>query len=100
MIDRVARASERSQDLLRAPLKLHVGINTGPVVAGGIGAGSARSYSVSGDTVRFLCVPGIYGSLSTISDFSGSDHHTRYGDEIEVATVSLEISRCTLKLHC
>ena len=52
MIDRVARASERSQDLLRASLKLHVGINTGPVVAGGIGAGSARSYSVSGDTVN------------------------------------------------
>ncbi len=52
MIDRVARASERSQTLVRAPLKLHVGINTGPVVAGGIGAGGARSYSVTGDTVN------------------------------------------------
>jgi predicted ATPase/class 3 adenylate cyclase len=52
MIDRVARASERSQAPLHAPLKLHVGVNTGPVVAGGIGAGSAKSYSVTGDTVN------------------------------------------------
>jgi adenylate cyclase len=51
MIDRVARASER-QALVRAPLKLHVGVNTGPVVAGAIGAGSAKSYSVTGDTVN------------------------------------------------
>jgi class 3 adenylate cyclase len=52
MIDRVAHASEKAQDLVRAPLKLHIGINTGPVVAGEIGAGSARSYSVTGDTVN------------------------------------------------
>jgi predicted ATPase/class 3 adenylate cyclase len=52
MIDRIARASERSRAVLGAPLKLHIGINTGPVVAGGIGAGSARSYSVTGDTVN------------------------------------------------
>jgi predicted ATPase/class 3 adenylate cyclase len=51
MIDRVAHASERSR-AVRSPLKLHVGVNTGPVVAGGIGAGSARSYSVTGDTVN------------------------------------------------
>ena len=31
---------------------LHIGINTGPVVAGGFGAGSAKSYSVTGDTVN------------------------------------------------
>jgi predicted ATPase/class 3 adenylate cyclase len=53
MIDRVARASEKSSlALVRAPLKLHIGINTGPVVAGEIGAGTARSYSVTGDTVN------------------------------------------------
>jgi FkbM family methyltransferase len=48
------------------------------------------AYSTSGETVRFLCVPGIYGTLSTISDFSASDYHNRYGEEIEVQTVSLE----------
>ncbi len=47
-------------------------------------------YSKSGDVVRFLCVPGIYGLLSTITDFSASDQHTRYGEEMEVQTVSLE----------
>lgn len=31
---------------------LHVGINTGPVVAGGLGVGAAKSYSVTGDTVN------------------------------------------------
>ena len=31
---------------------LHIGINTGPVVTGGFGAGSAKSYSVTGDTVN------------------------------------------------
>ena len=34
------------------PLTLHIGVNTGHVVAGGIGAGDARSYSVTGDTVN------------------------------------------------
>ena len=31
---------------------LHIGINTGPVVTGGLGVGAARSYSVTGDTVN------------------------------------------------
>ncbi len=46
-------------------------------------------YSRSGDTVRFLCVPGIYGLLSTIADFTESDRHSRWGEEVEVKTVSL-----------
>ena len=51
-VRRVARAGERSHAPVHVPLKLHIGVNTGPVVAGGIGAGSARSYSVTGDTVN------------------------------------------------
>ena len=35
-----------------SPLVLHVGVNTGPVVTGGFGAGNAKSYSVTGDTVN------------------------------------------------
>ena len=35
-----------------SPLMLHIGVNTGPVVTGGFGAGNAKSYSVTGDTVN------------------------------------------------
>jgi len=52
MIARTVRVSERLQARIHAPLTLHIGINTGHVVAGGIGSGTARSYSVTGDTVN------------------------------------------------
>ncbi|MBP1063789.1 putative ATPase/class 3 adenylate cyclase [Bradyrhizobium diazoefficiens] len=52
MIDRTARLSERAKAYAGSPLLLHVGINTGHVVAGGLGAGVAKSYSVTGDTVN------------------------------------------------
>ena len=37
---------------LRTTLNLHIGINTGPVVAGTIGAGRDSAYAVTGDTVN------------------------------------------------
>ena len=37
---------------LRSTLNLHIGINTGPVVAGTIGAGRDSAYAVTGDTVN------------------------------------------------
>ncbi|NUR13156.1 MAG: AAA family ATPase [Bradyrhizobium sp.] len=52
MIGRTARLSERAKAYAGAPLLLHVGINTGHVVAGGLGVGVAKSYSVTGDTVN------------------------------------------------
>ncbi|WP_274627088.1 adenylate/guanylate cyclase domain-containing protein [Arvimicrobium flavum] len=52
MIDRMARMSARSGLSAGAPLALHIGINTGPVVTGGLGVGAAKSYSVTGDTVN------------------------------------------------
>jgi predicted ATPase/class 3 adenylate cyclase len=52
MIEGVEHVGARHRLHLRAPLTLHIGVNTGPVVAGGIGAGSAKSYSVTGDTVN------------------------------------------------
>ena len=52
MIERTAHVSERLKALIGVPLTLHIGVNTGHVVAGGIGAGDARSYSVTGDTVN------------------------------------------------
>lgn len=52
MISRTARLSERAKAYAGSPLLLHVGINTGHVVAGRLGAGVAKSYSVTGDTVN------------------------------------------------
>jgi adenylate cyclase len=52
MIERAARVGDRWQLRAGVPLRLHIGINTGPVVTGGFGAGGARSYSVTGDTVN------------------------------------------------
>lgn len=52
MISRTARLSERAKAYAGSPLLLHVGINTGHVVAGGLGVGVAKSFSVTGDTVN------------------------------------------------
>ncbi|WGD55391.1 adenylate/guanylate cyclase domain-containing protein [Bradyrhizobium sp. CB1650] len=52
MIGRTACLSDRVKAYAGSPLLLHVGINTGHVVAGGLGVGVAKSYSVTGDTVN------------------------------------------------
>jgi adenylate cyclase len=52
MIERTARVGERSKACAGSPLILHIGVNTGQVVTGGLGAGNAKSYSVTGDTVN------------------------------------------------
>jgi predicted ATPase/class 3 adenylate cyclase len=51
MIARTERLGESSASASRK-MQLHIGINTGPVVAGGLGVGAAKSYSVTGDTVN------------------------------------------------
>ncbi|RUM95919.1 adenylate/guanylate cyclase domain-containing protein [Pseudaminobacter arsenicus] len=51
MIRRTALMEERSK-ALGSPLMLHIGINTGQVVAGAFGASNVKSYSVTGDTVN------------------------------------------------
>src|SRR5216683_6667577 len=52
MLERTAGLDARWRGRAGLPLTLHLGINTGPVVAGGFGAGSAKSYSVTGDAVN------------------------------------------------
>jgi predicted ATPase/class 3 adenylate cyclase len=52
MIGRTARLSDRAKAYTGSSLLLHVGINTGHVVAGELGVGVAKSYSVTGDTVN------------------------------------------------
>ena len=52
MLKRTARLDARWRARTSLPLTLHLGVNTGSVVAGGFGAGGAKSYSVTGDTVN------------------------------------------------
>ncbi|MDF1634455.1 adenylate/guanylate cyclase domain-containing protein [Mycoplana sp. MJR14] len=52
MRTRMARIEDRWRARLGEPLALHIGVNTGPVVAGAVGAGGSKSYSVTGDTVN------------------------------------------------
>jgi adenylate cyclase len=52
MLERTARLDARWRGRAGLPLTLHIGINTGSVVTGGFGAGNAKSYSVTGDTVN------------------------------------------------
>lgn len=52
MRGRMARIEERWRARLDQPLALHIGVNTGPVVAGSVGFGGSKSYSVTGDTVN------------------------------------------------
>ena len=50
--ERIAALSERWRARIGRPLALHIGINTGPVVAGRIGSNPAATYAVTGDTVN------------------------------------------------
>ena len=47
-----AELSERWRDQLGAPLALHIGINTGRVVAGRLGTAADAAYAVTGDAVN------------------------------------------------
>jgi adenylate cyclase len=52
MHERVEGLNERWERRLGTPLALHVGVNTGPVVAGTIGSAAGGAYAVTGDTVN------------------------------------------------
>jgi adenylate cyclase len=49
---RVGGLSRRWERRVGQPLALHVGVNTGPVVAGNLGGASSAAYAVTGDTVN------------------------------------------------
>jgi len=52
MHERVAALTQRWTHRLQQPLMLHIGINTGRVVAGYIGSSASAAYAVSGDAVN------------------------------------------------
>jgi predicted ATPase/class 3 adenylate cyclase len=52
MMRRVDSLSARWTPRLGGPVALHVGVHTGPVVAGSLGRGAEGAYAVTGDTVN------------------------------------------------
>jgi adenylate cyclase len=52
MRERVGALNRRWERRVGRPLALHIGVNTGPVVAGRIGAAADAAYAVTGDTVN------------------------------------------------
>jgi adenylate cyclase len=52
MHERMAAVSRTWERRIGRPLALHVGVNTGPVVAGTLGAAADGAYAVTGDTVN------------------------------------------------
>jgi adenylate cyclase len=52
MLERGAVLSREWAGRLGQPVTLHVGIHTGPVVAGSLGGGGGAAYAVTGDTVN------------------------------------------------
>jgi adenylate cyclase len=52
MHERMEALNRRWERRFGRPLALHIGVNTGPVVAGTIGSASGGAYAVTGDTVN------------------------------------------------
>ena len=52
MLERGAALSKKWAARLGRPVTLHVGIHTGPVVAGNLGGAAGAAYAVTGDTVN------------------------------------------------
>jgi predicted ATPase/class 3 adenylate cyclase len=52
MLEQSAVLSREWQPRLGQPVRLHVGIHTGPVVAGHLGGAAGAAYAVTGDTVN------------------------------------------------
>jgi adenylate cyclase len=52
MLERMKELSSRWEPCLGEPVTLHVGVHTGPVVAGSLGTAAGAAYAVTGDTVN------------------------------------------------
>ena len=52
MLERVGRLADRWTTRLGQRVTLHIGVHSGPVVAGSLGAAAGAAYAVTGDTVN------------------------------------------------
>ena len=52
MRNRVEQFNKRRSDKLKEPLALHIGVNSGTVIAGNVGSDLRMNYTVMGDTVN------------------------------------------------
>lgn len=52
MVERSNELNKQWSQRLGQPVTLHIGVHTGPVVAGHLGGGGAAAYAVTGDTVN------------------------------------------------
>ncbi|MDM0029197.1 adenylate/guanylate cyclase domain-containing protein [Variovorax saccharolyticus] len=52
LLERVGRLSLQWAARLGRPVTLHIGVHSGPVVAGSLGSGAGGAYAVTGDTVN------------------------------------------------
>ena len=73
MHERVGALSERWERRLGQPLSLHVGVNTGPVVAGTMGSAAGGAYAVTGDTVNTAAR--LQGAAGAAETFVGPTTH-------------------------
>ena len=52
LLDRIESLSQRWEPCFGGPVALHIGVNTGQVVAGTLGSAAGGAYAVTGDTVN------------------------------------------------
>ena len=81
MHERVAALSQRWTHRLQQPLMLHIGINTGRVVAGYIGSSANAAYAVSGDAVNVASR--LQSAAAPGTTLVSADTHALTRDEFE-----------------
>jgi predicted ATPase/class 3 adenylate cyclase len=96
--ERAAALDQRWRERLGQPLRLHIGINSGPVVAGHLGPGAGAAYAVTGDTVntaaRLLAAAGAGDTLVSGATYRLTRHVCEFGPlgQIEVKGKALPVT--------
>lgn len=84
MHERAAALTQRWQHRLRQPLQLHIGVNTGRVVAGHIGSAQSGAYAVTGDAVNVASR--LQSAAGPGATWVSQDTHALTLDEFEFET--------------
>jgi predicted ATPase/class 3 adenylate cyclase len=101
--ERAAALNQRWMERLGQPLRLHIGINSGPVVAGHLGPGAGAAYAVTGDTVntaaRLLAAAGAGDTLVSGATYQLTRHVCEFEPlgQIEVKGKALPVTAYRLR---